>query len=78
MPRRPGSIDVDQIDFFAEAISQNVIFSGSVKFANLGPKGNPLVIDVDGQVSGSDFLTIDSTNNQVGVNTRFTKIYFRY
>ena len=72
MPRRPGSIDVDQIDF-AEAISQNVIFSGSVKFANLGPKGNPLVIDVDGQVSGSDFLTIDSTNNQVGVNTSSPK-----
>ena len=72
MPRRPGSIDVDQIDF-AEAISQNVIFSGSVKFANLGPKGNPLIIDVDGQVSGSDFLTIDSTNNQVGVNTSSPK-----
>lgn len=66
MPRRPGSIDVDQIDF-SEAVSQNVIFSGSVKIANIGPKGNPLVLDADGHVSGSDFLVIDSTNNRIGI-----------
>jgi len=69
MPRRPGSIDVNQIDF-QEAVSQNVIFSGSVKLANLGPKGNTLIIDSDGQVSGSDFITVDSTNNRIGVFTR--------
>jgi len=66
MPRRPGSIDVDQIDF-SEAVSQNVIFSGSVKIANIGPKGNPLVLDADGHVSGSDFLVIDSANNRIGI-----------
>ena len=69
MPRRPGSIDVDQINF-TEAVSQNVVFSGSVKMANLGPKGNTLIIDADGQVSGSDFITIDSENNRIGVFTR--------
>ena len=75
MPRRPGSIDVDQIDF-SEAIGQNVIFSGSVKMANLGPKGNTLIIDADGQVSGSDFITIDSENNRIGVFTRTPQEHF--
>ena len=75
MPRRPGSIDVDQINF-SEAVSQNVIFSGSVKLANLGPKGNTLIIDADGQVSGSDFITIDSENNRIGVFTRTPQEHF--
>ena len=75
MPRRPGSIDVDQIDF-SEAVSQNVVFSGSVKMANLGPKGNTLIIDADGQVSGSDFITIDAENNRIGVFTRTPQEHF--
>jgi hypothetical protein len=61
-----SKIDVEQIDF-SEAVSQNVIFSGSVKIANIGPKGNPLVLDADGHVSGSDFLVIDSVNNRIGI-----------
>ena len=67
MPR--SKIDVQQINF-SEAVSQDVVFSGSVKLANLGPKGNTLIIDADGQVSGSDFITIDATNNRIGVFTR--------
>ena len=68
------NIDVNQVDF-RETIEQNVVIngdltvSGSAKTTGLGPENEIVIVGSDNALTSSNLLTIDSTNERIGIGT---------
>ena len=65
MPRRPGSIDVSQINF-QEPVSQDVTFASSASFGNNVAISGSLSINQDAAAGSQVFVT---TEGKVGIGT---------
>ena len=65
MPRRPGSIDVNQINF-QESVSQDVTFANSASFGNNVAISGSLAINQSAAAGSQVFVT---TEGKVGIGT---------